>query len=296
MPVPWGAIGLGVGVGGNLLGGFLGAGAARTQAMLANEAAERRLKYETDAWKMNSRALIANRAQTVDEIAMKARNEGRRADYTDAMNARQYQRELQIRDLENSANQEAYQRSEEIYTSQLDLNNASFQAAYESEQRNLQEIQTEQAFDKQEAWLETLLKEGQMRSLGLSGRTAAKGGQVTAADFGRQIAQLNEGFASAGRNAQAIFRELALDKSSADLAAFSSRMLQPGELPLPLEALPTPRAEFIYPRALEEFDFGPRPVMGAQVSPGAAAAQVWGSAISGIAGTFSSYAFSKGKK
>jgi hypothetical protein len=238
-----------------------------------------------EKWELDKETIIANRDFAIEEIATKARNEGRIADYTDAMNAKRYQRDLQIRNREQASNEAQFQRSEDVYTKQLSLNATSYQTGYESERRALEEIYTEQAFDKQEAFLESLLKEGELRARGMSGRTAAKGGQVNAADFGRQIAQLNEGFASAGRNARAVFEELATDKASADLSAYASRMLDPGFLPMPQEALPTPRAEFLYPRELEDFDFGPQPVRGAMASPNAAAQRVWGSTISGIAGS-----------
>jgi hypothetical protein len=83
-------------------------------------------------------------------------------------------------------------------------------------------------------------------------------------------------------------QEIATDKASADLAAYAQRMLDPGDLPMPLQPIDTPRAEFILPRALGEFDFGPEPVLGAMASPSAAANRVWGSTISGIAGSIGS--------
>ena len=57
---------------------------------------------------------------------------------------------------------------------------------------------------------------------------------------------------------------------------------------MPLQPLATPRAECVLPRALNEFDFGPEPVLGAMAPPSAAANRVWGSTISGIAGTIGS--------
>ena len=281
-------IGAGVSVVGSIIGGNKASKAAKQQAQANNEATERQYEYDIEKWELDKESIIANRDFAIQEIAAKERNEGRIADYTDAMNAQRYQRDLQIRNLEQKSNEDQYKRSEEVYTKQLQLNAASYQTAYESERRNLEEIHTEQSFDKQEALLEAMLKEGQLRARGMNGRSAAKGGQVNAADFGRQIAQLNEGFASAGRSSRAVFEELAQDKSSADLAAFSSRMLDPGLLPLPLQPMLTPRAEFVYPRELEDFDFGPQPVMGAIQSPSAAAGRVWGSTISGIAGTVGS--------
>ena len=65
-------------------------------------------------------------------------------------------------------------------------------------------------------------------------------------------------------------------------------MLDPGILPMPIEPLPTPHATFIYPRVYQDYDFGPRPVLGAMASPGAAASQAWGTSISGIAGSIGS--------
>ena len=287
MVLPWvvGAAVLGAGA---AIGGSKSASAARQQAELSNEATERRYEYDIQKWELDKQAITANRDFAIQEIAAKERNEGRIADYKDAMNALTYQRNLQIRNLEQASNEQQFQRSEQVYTSQLDLNALSAKSAYESETRQLEEIRTEQAFDAQEAYLNQLLVEGELRAKGVKGRSAVKGYQVTAADFGRQIAQLNEAFSSAGRNARAVFQEIATDKASADLAAYASRMLDPGVLPMPLQPIATPRAEFIYPRALGEYDFGPEPVRGAYVSPGAAASRVWGSTISSVAGSVGS--------
>ena len=54
---------------------------------------------------------------------------------------------------------------------------------------------------------------------------------------------------------------------------------------MPIIPYATPVAEFALPRALSEADYGAMPVMGAQMSPNAAANQVWGQTISGIAGS-----------
>ena len=65
-------------------------------------------------------------------------------------------------------------------------------------------------------------------------------------------------------------------------------MLDPGTLPSPIVPYQTPMAEFVYPRELQEFDFGPQPVLGAMANVSAAGNAVWGSTISGIAGTVGS--------
>ena len=230
----------------------------------------------------------SNRNHAFEEIAAKARNDGRTADYRDAAAAQQYNYSLQIRNREQQSNEDQFARSEEIYMTQMGLNARSAETARENEYRQLEEIHTEMAFDRQDAYLQGLIAEGKLRARGVTGRSAMKGYQATAADFGRQMAQLNESFASAGRNTRAVLEEIATDRASADLAAYAQRMLDPGVLPLPLEPIKTPRTDFVYPRALQEFDFGPQPVLGAMQSPSAAAGRVWGSTISSISGSLGS--------
>ena len=292
---PW-AVGAGVSVLGGLWGGSKAASAAAAQAEMQNQAAMRKYGYDIQKWDMDKQMIKANRLHAFEEIRTKARNEGRIADYQDASNKQQYEYQLQIRDREQASNEAQFQRSEQLYYDQLSLNERSQIIAEDNEFRQLEEIHTEQAFDKEAAYIDTLQKQGKLRALGIRGRSAQKGYQATAADFGRQIAQLNEAFSSAGRNTKAVLKEIANDRASADLAANAQRMLDPGVLPQPLKPLATPRAEFVMPRALGEFDFGPAPVLGAMASPSAAAAQVWGSTISGIAGSVGSGLLGLGKE
>lgn len=281
-------VGGAISAGGALIGGSRAASAAAEQAEKQNEATIRRFEYDTAKYDMDRQQIRANRSFAVNEILAKQRNEGRVADFRDAQAAQQYDYNLAIRNSQQASNDAQYERSEEIYGTQMDLNARSGQTAYENEARSLEEIHTERAFNLQTAQLDALVQEGKLRARGVSGRTAMKSYQVTAADYGRQVAQLDESFSSAGRNTRAVMQEIATDKASADLAAYAQRMLDPSDLPMPLQPLATPRAEFVLPRALNEFDFGPEPVLGAIASPSAAANRVWGSTISGIAGTIGS--------
>ncbi len=273
---------------GSLWGGSKAASAAAAQAEMQNQAAIRKYSYDIQKWDLDKEMIKANRLHAMEEIRIKARNEGNLADYRDATNKQQYEYQLKIRDAQQASNEAQFQRSDQIYNEQLSLNERSAQTANENEYRQLEEIHTEMAFDKQEAYIESLLSEGKLRARGVTGRSAMKGYQSTAADAGRQMAMLNESFSAAGRNTRAVLQEIATDRASADLAAYAQKMLDPGVLPDPLKPLATPRAEFIMPRALGEFDFGPEPVLGAMASPSAAAARVWGSTISSIAGTVGS--------
>ena len=280
----FGAAGLALGVGSSLYGGSKAAGAARRSAELQNEAMERKYDYDTKTWQARSQKLIADRAHSVDQIAAMRRNEEKRADWQDAMNARQYQYDLQIRNRQQRSNEEQFAKSEDVYATQIDLNAMSAQTAYENEERQLEEIRKETIYDKQDAHLNYLIAEGQLRATGVQGRSAQKGYQVTAGDFGRQVDQLDEAFASAGANSRAAMAAISTDHASADLAAYAQKMLDPGELPLPLQPLETVRQEFVMPRALGEFDFGPKPYMGQMADPNAAAGAAWGNTIASIGG------------
>ena len=277
-------VGTAVNVVGGLFGASKSASAAAQQAEMQNQAAIRKYGYDIQKWDMDKQMIKANRLHAMEEIRMKAKNEGRLADYQDASNKQQYEYQLKIRDRQQASNEAQFKRSEQLYTDQLSLNQRSQIIAEDNEFRQLEEIHTEQAFEKEAAYIESLKTEGKLRAIGITGRSAKKGYQSSAADFGRQISQLNEAFSSAGRNTKAVLREIANDRASADLAAEAQRMLDPGVLPDPLKPLATPRAQFVMPRALGEFDFGPEPVLGAMASPSAAAARVWGSSISSIAG------------
>lgn len=280
----FGAAGLALGVGSSIFGGLKGASAARRQAELQNEAMMRQYQYDIKRWNMSKHKLIADRAQAVEEITIQKRNQNKQLDYTDAMNARQYQYDLQIRNSQQQSLNDQFTRSEDIYASQTDLNAMSAQTAYEEERNALNDIRTELIFDRKDAYLDSLIKEGQLRAMGMQGRSARKGYQVTASDFGRQITQLNLAFAGAGRNSRAAMAAIANDYASADLAAYAERMLAPGEIPLPLEQMKVVRPEFAMPRALGSYDFGPAPVMGGWTDPSAAAGRVWGQTISSIGG------------
>lgn len=281
---------IGASVGGQIMGGQKAAEGAREQANLQNDAAQRRLQYDTDMWNMSKEKIRADREFAVQSTLTQAANEGRLADYKDAQAAQQYNYALQIRNREQQSNEDQFLRSEQIFEAQTDLNAASEKAGRDNERRQLEEIENESAFDANEAYLDTIVAEGKLRARGLSGRSAKKSSGASYADLGRQMELINESLSSAGRNSRAVLEEISRDRYSADLTAYAQKMLDPGVLPMPLVPLATPRATFLLPREIAEYDFGPAPVLGSVASPSAAANQVWGATISSIAGTAGSFA------
>ena len=283
---------------GSIIGGNKAAGAARDQANLQNEATQRQLEYDTEAWEMKKDQLLSQRDYLVQEIELKAEQEGKLAGFRDATNLRQYNYDLQIRNRQQASNQQQFSRSNQIYADQLTLNEQAHVRGREQELAKLSEIEQEAAYDANEAYIESLMAEGAVRARGTTGRTAEKLAATTALQYGSKIAMLNAQMVNASANTDFAIESIGRDRTAADLRAYAAKMLDPGILPMPIEPLPTPQATFIYPRVYEDYDFGPRPVLGAMASPGAAASGVWGSTISSIAGSiggaFNSYATYKG--
>ena len=281
-------IGTGVNVVGGLLGGRKAASAAADQAEQQAIATQARHQYDLDAWDMKKKQLQASRQEAVDRIMAEARNEGKIRAYKDASAQDQYDYALKIRNSQQTSNEMAFQRSQDIYDDQTTLNSMSAKAAMDSEIVRLEESLTSDRFDRNESYLEMLQNEGRLRARAASGRSARKGYQATMADYGRQMEMLNATQTSNLRNVRAALEEIIRDKSSADLTAWASKMLDPGVLPEPLKQRPIPVAEYTLPRVLQESDFGPQPIRGFMASPGAAADAVWGQTISSVAGAVGS--------
>ena len=287
-------IGPAISVVGSVIGGNKAASAARQGAADKNAAAERQLEYDTELWNMKKNRLIADREFAVQEIELKAINEGKVAAFKDASNARQYNADLQIRNMQQASNEAQFKRSEEIYSNQLTLNEGAYLRGREKENAKLDETLQEAAYDKNAAYLDFLVKEGKIRARGVTGRSTEKLRTTQALDFGSKVAMLSASTNNAVQNANFVLDSINREKSAADLRAYAAKMLDPGELPMPVMPLPTPVATYQFPRVIEEYDFGPAPVLGATMSASAAAGQVWGSTISSIAGSigqgFNNYA------
>ena len=132
------------------------------QADRQNEATIRQYGYDMDKWELDKEMIKQNRLHAMEEIRIKAANDGRVADYQDATNKAQYEYQLKIRDRQQASNEAQFQRSELIFSDQLSLNERSQRIAEDNEYRALEEIHTEQAFDQQEAYLDSLIAEGKL--------------------------------------------------------------------------------------------------------------------------------------
>ncbi len=291
-------LGLGAAASGALVGGMAGASiggqvdagqkaakAARQQANAQNEYTQRAYDYDIELWEMNKEKILADREQAVKVIQTKAANEDKEADWRDLTNLQRYVQEVQIRQRQQDSLDTQYAKSTDIYNRQISLNELSARAATEDEYRSVEQVKAEQRYNQQEEYIKFLELEGEMRARMGMGRTATKGSQTKYFQLGQSMAAINAAMTGLDLGTLSTLQEISMDKESADIAAEAQRMLDPGTLPETPVPIATPRATFEYPRALGEYDFGPEPVYGVYASPAAAANQVWGNTISGIAGS-----------
>lgn len=270
-------------IGASIYSGYRSSQNARNAANAANDATERQFEYDTQKWEMSKDKLVADREYAIQQIMNNAANERRLADFKDATNLQNYNYELMIRNREQASLNQQFRKSNKLFRDQISLNAQSAIAATEEEYNRHRDVGIEAQFNEREAELEYLITEGKMRARGMQGRSVTKASQATYADFSRRLSLIDATVDSSGRAARSAIEEIARDKTAADLAAYAQKMLDPGQLPMPLLPFATPVSSVVLPRALEEYDFGPEPVKGAIADPSAAAGMAWGTAISNIA-------------
>jgi len=280
----WNVLGAVAGIAGSVIGGNKAASAAKSQAQSANAATDRQYEYDLQAWDMGKQKLIAEHGQQEQSILVQAANERKLAEYKDDTALRRWNYDLMIRDQKQQSLDTQYLKSDQLYHEQISLNARTAYAGQEDQLRALEEIQQENAFEEQQLQIENLIAQGRARAKGRTGTSAEKEMQSIIADKGRKQSAMAEAMLGAERNTRSVLSEIARDQEAADMSAWAQKMLDPGIIPLPLDPLPTPTADYLLPRPIEEFDFGPQPVKGAIRDPSAAAGQIWGSTITGIAG------------
>ena len=277
-----GAAVAGAGIGATIHGTGQAAKSAREAAKKSNEATERAWAYNTELWQMEKDKLDRDHAYRTETVQLQASNELRAAAFKDANAAQQYNRQVQIRNLEQASLNSQFLKSDEIYQQQTGFNRQSAQAAKEGELAQLREMQIGATFDKQEAFIEHLENEGRIRARGQTGRSTGKVSQAALAKFGTSMAVLSESVANAGRNVRAALGDIDREEWAANLTAYASKMLDPGVLPSVPVPFATPLTEWQYPEELQEFDYGPPPVLGAMMSPSAQSQMIWGQGIASI--------------
>jgi len=272
-----------VGLGLQIYGGNKQKQAANQAAQAQNEGTEAQYQYDLAAWEMAKESAIAKRNYAVQEIEEKARQEGLLAAHKDAANLQTYNYNLQIRNQQQDLNERMYAKSEDIFVNQLNINAQNERAARMDERRKLREIETENRYQQNEAYIDALEAEGAIRARGQTGNSVDRQKSVAALEAATAMSLLNLSLDNATAASRSAIQAIGTERVVQDLNAYAAKMLDPGVIPEPVQPLPTPQATFLYPRVFEDYDFGPEPIRGAMTSPSAASAQVWGTTIAGLA-------------
>ena len=113
--MPFGIIAPIVGAAVGIYGANKQANAQRDAQQSRNDATAAQYEYDKQAWQMQKDAAIADREYAVQEIEMRAKQEGQLAAYKDAQQQQSYNYNLQIRNQQQDTNERMYAKSEDIY-------------------------------------------------------------------------------------------------------------------------------------------------------------------------------------
>jgi len=235
--------------------GMLGARSDASKARSREEAylLKRWAEYDVPGWKMDGQRLIANRDEKIREIQLAARNELKLAEFKDKNNLRNYHQRLKIANYEHQAKMGQFRKSESLYHRAV------------GEARDQKRIQDEEnrakfAYQNEDRILESIRLKSEMMAKGQTGMSSVESMQSQIAESGSELAILSRNMMSADRESRMQLRTF---MTQAD----AQRMIRPTKAPDPLKPLKTPISERMLPRALEDFDFGVKPIKGIASTP-----------------------------
>lgn len=269
-------------IGGTMFGAYSNKRKADKAAKAQNEYNKRQFEYDTIVTDRTNDKMDADYAYAYEGYEINKRNQELIAELTDKKNLRRYNYDLQIRNVQQKAQEQAFAKSEKLFHMQTGYNR---QAEQDARQRTLikqHETNQKAAFDNEDSVIQSIQAQGKLAVEGQSGKSSTKAFATISAEKGKIESRLMESLVSSRRNTALTLKEISRDRYGADLAAFANRMLKPGELPMPIEPVKTPITELQAPRPLEEYDYLPDPIMGVKASGGS-----WlGVAASAASGVF----------
>ena len=205
-------------------------------------------EYDLPGWEFGKQRLIANRNEQIRQIQLAARNELKLAEFKDKNNLRNYQQRLKIANYEHQAKMGQFRKSESLY-------HRAVGEAIDQKRIRDEETRANFAYQNEDRIVESIRLKSELMAKGQSGQSAVENFQSQIAESGSELAILTRNIVSADRESRMQLRTF---MTQAD----AQRMIRPTKAPDPLKPLKTPISERILPRALEEFDFGPKPIKG----------------------------------
>ena len=233
----------------NFVGGIFGRRSA-SKARKREEAflLKKYLEYDLPGWEFGKERLIANRNEQIRQIQLAAANELKLAKFKDKNNLRNYQQRLKIANYEHQAKLGQFRKSESLY-------HRAVGEARDQKRIRDEETRANFAYQNEDRILESIRLKSEMMAKGQSGQSAVENFQSQIAESGSELAILTRNIVSADRESRMQLRTF---MTQAD----AQRMMRPTKAPDPLKPLKTPISDRILPRALEDFDFGPKPIKG----------------------------------
>ena len=216
-------VGAAISAGTAIIGGIMGSQSASKQNKSAKKAAEeqrRAAQAAADATnEYNARAFAAEKENYFNNKAFQYETAVKNWKYNQA-----------VKDYEYKSVVERYGKSVENTENQLIFNSLAAVDAYEAEQASLNEIATEDAFNRQGNLVDRLEQEGQAQ-LGQAGVSRNKAIQSRLAGIGRNSAIADASMASSVEQSQRNMRSITMQRFAADMQARASMMIRPEKLP-----------------------------------------------------------------
>ena len=279
-------ISAGIGLVGTVVGGIFGASQKKSSEDRARrdqqKAIDNQFDYDNELYEARKQKTEAERDEVIRSIENRKYNDEVLAQFKDANALLSYQQSVKIRDVQQRQLNNAFLKSGALYDMALGFNERAALDAKQKQSRVLFEETQRFAFDNQDLIVEQLQKRGTARARGLSGRSADKVIQAIAFEQGVGEAQLNESLESIINTTIDTFRDIDRAQLQGNINAFGAKLLPPEtipEIPVPFK---TPRAFYEYPRELQDFDFGPKPIKGVNNVPQSSWASSFASYVPGI--------------
>ena len=232
-------------------------------------------KYTLPGYEMGNKKLIADHAQLVKSIETQRDNAIALANLRDKNNLRNWHQKLKINSFAHGEKMKEFHKSEDLF-------HTSVRDAKEQKKIRDEETYAQFAYQNEDRILESIIAKSNASATSQTGASAVSEAQSVIAKNGRDLGILKRNLISANRESRMQFKDFLRQ-------ADANRMIRPTKAPDPLKPLKSFVPKFDTPRPLEDFDFGPKPIMGMSSTPkpslfGTAASAI-GSFATGVADT-----------
>jgi hypothetical protein len=272
--MPWTAIGAIAGVGSAISGYF---GQKNQRKREKKYQFDLFHKYTLPGYEMGNKKLIADHAQLVKSIETQRDNAIALANFKDKNNLRNWHQKLKINQFAHGEKMKEFYKSEDLF-------HTSVRDAKDQKKIRDEETYAQFAYQNEDRILESIIAKSNASATSQTGASAVSEAQSVIAKNGRDLGILKRNLISMNRESRMQFKDFIRN-------AEASRMIRPTKAPDPLKPLKSIVPKFDTPRPLEDFDFGPKPIMGMASTPKPSLFHTAASAIGGFATAVDGTAF-----